>query len=611
MKTSSRATTACLISVLALAACGGGGHNKKSTDGTDGPPPLGVDASLANLDVSTGHLDQVFNPGIHDYSATTTYLGGATTITATANDVKATVSINGATAVAGAASESVVLEGGANLVTVSIMAEDGMTGDSYSVDIARADATGLAHLEYIKASNTDAGDRFGRAVALSGDTFAVAATAEDSAATVVNGDGADNSALGAGAVYIYRRDVAGSWVQEAYLKASNAGAGHEFGHSIALHGNTLAVGAYHEDGAATGVNGDEFDMSAIDAGAVYVFVRDDSGAWTQQAYIKASNAAALDNFGVSVALSEDTLAVGAHQEDSSATGVDADQADNGSAESGAVYVFTRDVDGNWTQQAYLKASNADSGDRFGSAITLSQDTLVVGAPNEASKATGVDGNQGSNNSADAGAAYVFVRDLANAWTQQAYVKASNADSGDNFGATLSLSGDTFVVGAPREDSAGVGIDGIQNNERALNSGAAYVFARDGSGTWSQQSYFKASNTGSQDLFGRAVTNHGDFIAVGALEDSNAMDTNGDQTSNASVNSGAAYLFAYDGLSGWSQVAYIKAPNTGAGDSFGASLALGDAALLIGADFEQSIATGIGGDMTDDSAADAGAAYLVR
>jgi hypothetical protein len=274
-------------------------------------------------------------------------------------------------------------------------------------------------------------------------------------------------------------------------------------------------------------------------------------------------------------------------------------------------VFTRDVDGNWTQQAYLKASNADSGDRFGSAITLSQDTLVVGAPNEASKATGVDGNQGSNNSADAGAAYVFVRDLANAWTQQAYVKASNADSGDNFGATLSLSGDTFVVGAPREDSAGVGIDGIQNNERALNSGAAYVFARDGSGTWSQQSYFKASNTGSQDLFGRAVTNHGDFIAVGALEDSNAMDTNGDQTSNASVNSGAAYLFAYDGLSGWSQVAYIKAPNTGAGDSFGASLALGDAALLIGADFEQSIATGIGGDMTDDSAADAGAAYLVR
>lgn len=611
MKNASRATIAFVLTTLALSACGGGSNNSRAVNEPIGPPPLSTDASLASLEVSTGNLDQVFDSGINDYTATTTYLGGATSITATANDGNATVSINGATAVTGAASETVILADGPNMVTVNVTAEDGVTSDSYSVDITRADATGLAHLEYVKASNTGADDQFGTVVAFSGDTFAVAAAAEDSAATVVNGDGLDDNAPGAGAVYVFRSDAAGSWVQEAYLKASNAGAGDSFGGSIALDGDTLVVGAHLEDSAATGINGDETDTSAIDAGAVYVFVRDDTGTWSQQAYIKASNTEASDNFGVSLALSGDTLAVGAHQENSSALGVDADQADNGGANSGAVYVFTRDVDGIWTQQAYLKASNTDAGDGFGSAIALAQDTLVVGAPNEASRADGIDGNQDSNNSADAGAAYVFGRDPAGTWTQLAYVKASNSDGGDNFGATISLSGDTFVVGAPREDSAGVGIDGIQNNNRSLNSGAAYVFVRDGVGTWSQQSYFKASNTGSQDQFGRAVTNHGDFIAVGALEDSSATGMNGDESTNTSVNSGAAYLFAYDGVGSWSQVAYIKAPNTGGGDAFGASLALGEAALLIGADFEQSIATGIGGDMADDSAPGAGAVYLVR
>jgi hypothetical protein len=611
MKKSARATIAFTLTALALSACGGGGGNSRTVNEPEVPPPLSSDTSLASLEVSTGDLDQVFDPGIKDYTATTTYLGRATNIIATANHGNATVSINGAAAVTGEASETIVLADGPNLVTVNITAEDGVTSDSYSVDITRADAAGLEHLEYVKASNTDGDDRFGHALAFSGDTFAVAAAAEDSAATVVNGDDLDNNASGAGAVYVFRSDAAGTWVQEAYLKASNAGAGHAFGHSIALDGDTLVVGAYLEDSAATGINGDETDTSAVDAGAAYVFVRDATGTWSQQAYIKASNTEALDHFGVSVALSGDTLAIGAHQEDSSAMGVAADQTDNGGTDSGAVYVFTRDVDGNWTQQAYLKASNTDAGDGFGSAIALSQDTLVVGAPNEAGRSSGIDGNQNSNNSAEAGAVYVFGRDLAGAWSQQAYVKASNSDGGDNFGATLSLSGDTFVVGAPREDSAGVGVDGIQNSNRALNSGAAYVFGRDVTGTWSQLSYLKASNTGSQDEFGRAVTNHGDFIAVGALEDSSATDMNGDESTNTSVNSGAAYLFVYDGIGSWSQVAYIKAPNTGAGDSFGASLAIGEAALLIGADLEQSIATGIGGDMTDDSAPAAGAAYLVR
>ncbi len=128
-----------------------------------------------------------------------------------------------------------------------------------------------------------------------------------------------------------------------YFKASNTETGDQFGWSVALSadGNTLAVGARYEDSSATGVGGDESNDSAADSGAVYVFVQDDGGTWSQQAYVKASNTGAHDYFGTAVALSADgnTLAVGARYEDSNATGVGGDESDNSAADSGAVYVF--------------------------------------------------------------------------------------------------------------------------------------------------------------------------------------------------------------------------------------------------------------------------------
>ncbi|MDW8312587.1 MAG: FG-GAP repeat protein, partial [Burkholderiales bacterium] len=134
-----------------------------------------------------------------------------------------------------------------------------------------------------------------------------------------------------------------TFVQQAYVKASNTGAGDWFGWSVALSGdgNTLAVGARLEDSSATGVNGDESNDSAFDSGAVYVFVRSGT-TWSQQAYIKASNTEEWDVFGSSVALSSDgnTLAVGAPWEDSNATGVNGDQSNDSASGSGAVYVFT-------------------------------------------------------------------------------------------------------------------------------------------------------------------------------------------------------------------------------------------------------------------------------
>src|SRR6267142_2294406 len=142
-----------------------------------------------------------------------------------------------------------------------------------------ASASALRQVAYVKASNPGEEDHFGHAIALSGDgaTLAVSAPYEDSAATGINGNQADNSMANSGAVYVFSR-TGSTWSQQAYVKASNTGEkeeGDEFGYSISLSddGNTLAVGAIGEDSAAKGINGDQADNSANGAGAVYVFTR--------------------------------------------------------------------------------------------------------------------------------------------------------------------------------------------------------------------------------------------------------------------------------------------------------------------------------------------------
>jgi hypothetical protein len=231
----------------------------------------------------------------------------------------------------------------------------------------------------------------------------VVAESESSDATNINGDQNSNAASDRGAVYVFTRS-GGAWSQQAYLKASNTDAGDFFGASVALSGDTLAVGAYGERSDATGVNGDQSSNAARDAGAVYVFTHS-GGAWSQQAYLKASNTGAGVRFGASVALSDNTLAVGAYGEDGGATGVNGDQGSNSALSSGAVYVFTRSG-GAWSQQAHLKASNTGAGDQFGRSVALSGDTLAVGTYGEDSDATGVNGDQSSNAAGQAGAVYV-------------------------------------------------------------------------------------------------------------------------------------------------------------------------------------------------------------
>jgi hypothetical protein len=393
--------------------------------------------------------------------------------------------------------------------------------------------------------------------------------------------------------------------QQAYLKASNTEMNDSFGASVAVSGDTLVVGAPYEASNATGVNGNQADNSAAYAGAAYVFTRS-GGIWSQQAYLKASNTGASDFFGWSVAVSGDTLVVGALYESSNATGVNGNQADNSAAYAGAAYVFTRSG-GVWSQQAYLKASNTGASDFFGWSVAVSGDTLVAGASGEDSNATGVNGNQADNSAAYAGAAYVFTRS-GGVWSQQAYLKASNTGASDFFGWSVAVSGDTLVAGAYGEASNATGVNGSQADNSAAYAGAAYVFTRSG-GVWSQQAYLKASNTGADDYFGYAVAVDGDTVVVGApYEASNATGVNGNQADNSAYSAGAAYVFTRSG-GVWSQQAYLKASNTEAWDNFGTSVAVSGDTLVVEAPYEASNATGVNGDQTDNSAGSSGAAYV--
>ncbi|MES2923224.1 MAG: hypothetical protein V4819_16835 [Verrucomicrobiota bacterium] len=407
--------------------------------------------------------------------------------------------------------------------------------------------------------------------------------------------------------------------QQAYLKASNTGQGDRFGASVAVSGYTVVVGAPYEFSNASGVNGDQSNNDRRFAGAAYVFVRN-GDTWSQQAYLKASNPVSPlkglggDFFGISVAISGDTIVVGARGEDSNATGVNGDQASESAISSGAAYVFIRSGN-SWAQEAYLKASNTNSSDGFGASVAISQDTLIVGAPEEDSNSTGPNGNQADNSSIRSGAAYVFSRS-GGAWSQQAYLKASNTDANDQFGTSVAASGDTVLVGAYSESSNSTGVNGNQSNNSATGSGAGYIFVRTG-GVWSQQAYLKASNTGGSDMFGYSVGLSGDSAVIGApAESSTAKGVNGIQNNEEAAYAGAAYWFVRTGTA-WNQLAYLKPSIQGLYDTtfgypsvrFGTAVAVAGDTVVVGAPEDDSNATGVNGNPNNFASQQSGAVHV--
>ncbi len=447
-------------------------------------------------------------------------------------------------------------------------------------------------------------------------------------------------------------------IPPTYIKPFNTDGGDFFGESVSLSkdGNTLAVGAWGEASNATGIGGDFNNNSAPNSGAVYVFTRS-GDTWEQQAYIKAFNTDAGDQFGFCVSLSADgkILAVGAPEEDSSKS---TDPGSNSAENSGAVYLFTRDGT-TWEQQDFIKASNAEAGDKFGTSVALSADgtMLAVGATHEASNATGIDGNQDDNSTRGAGAVYMFT-DNGTTWKQQAYIKASNTGDSHNFGHSVSLSddGNTLAVGAKGEGSDARSINGDQADNSLYLAGAVYVFLRSGA-TWEQQAYIKGSRTSFAHGFGHSVSlsKDGNTLAVGAtssVDPSYAYvfvrtggdtwseqavlgalgdgDYRSDRTFGWSVSlSDDGHLLAVGSRAGgaspqiykrnvvtgrWARHRSLKtrAAITSSGISSGQSVSLSGSGKTVGTGkyFDRSGATGINGDETDDSAGDAaGAAYV--
>ncbi|NDD53332.1 hypothetical protein EBZ39_05580 [bacterium] len=491
-------------------------------------------------------------------------------------------------------------------------------------------STGWYQEAYLKAPNADVYDSFGGdgAISISGNTVVVGAAYEDSnQTTITNGTtaSADNSKSGSGAAYVFKR-TGTAWAQEAYLKAPNADASDYFSYSFSISGDTIIVGAPFEDSSQTTItNGTtaSTDNNKADSGAAYVFKRTGT-AWTQEAYLKAPNADASDNFGNNpISISGDTIVIGVIGEDSNQTTITAGttaSADNSKVNSGAAYVFKR-MGTTWAQEAYLKAPNADASDLFGSSISISADTVVVGASKESSNQTTItNGTTASadNSKSNSGAAYVFKR-TGSTWAQEAYLKAPNADASDSFGNTSSISGDTIVVGAFGDSSNQTAITNgttASADNSAAFSGAAYVFKRTGT-TWAQEAYLKAPNGDSSDIFGFPVSISGDTIVVGAYgEDSNQTTiTNGATASsdNSKSSSGAVYVFKRLG-SLWVQEAYLKAPNADASDYFGYSVAISGDTITVGAKGEDSNQATITNDTTassDNTNTDSGAVYVFR
>ena len=519
----------------------------------------------------------------------------------------------------------------------------------------------LKQVAYLKASNAEGGDDFadgganqghtGSSIALSrdGNTMAIGAPYENGGSKGINGDQSDNSIYGSGAVYVFTRR-GDSWVQQAYLKASNPGQSDHFGGNVALSadGNTLAVSAFWESSAATGINGDQNDTSIPQAGAAYVFTRT-GNTWSQQAYIKASNTGRAstggndwgdgDQFGFSLALSGDgnTLAVGAISEDSRASSINNTpfEKDDSAATSGAVYVFTR-TGSTWSQQAYIKTSSMQAGNIFGYSVALSADgnDLVASSFDERSTNRDINGIPNSFGGG-VGALFVFRRD-GGTWRQVAYVKGSKSESSDQLGYAVAISddGNTIAAGAGDEDclTSGINPPGCDNDSPPRGQaniwvGAAYVFVRNG-GIWTEQAFIKASNAEPYSSFGvkLALSADGNTLAVGAyLEDSGDKGVQGPElrpfltvpvldawrdSENRADESGAVYYYTRTGAT-WTQRAYVKASNADQGDEFGSSIALsGDGkTMVVGAHGEDSATKGIDGNQADNSAPEAGAAYV--
>ncbi len=332
------------------------------------------------------------------------------------------------------------------------------------------------------------------------------------------------SQAGAAFVYVRPGQFGTAWQQQAILLASDGAVADKFGQSVAISGDTIVIGAYQDDSPLS------------NAGSAYVFVRNGQ-TWTQQQKLTAGDGTADDEFGSAVAIIGDTLVVGAHF---------ADLPSNSAA--GAVYRFTRSGTV-WTEVQKLIPTGATlGGNQFGESLAVSGDKLVVGSDHDDTPETA------------AGAVYVFV-DSGAAYSLQQKLTIGDGTNGDLFGFSVAIEGNTLVGGA-REDTPIIGQPAF---------GAAYVFEFNGS-TWMPQQKLTASDGAAFDRFGWSVAVRDDVVAVGAREDDTAV----------GPDAGSAYVFTRSGTT-WTQLQKIEPDDSFNGDRFGASVAFRFNYLVVGAE----------------------------
>ncbi len=431
----------------------------------------------------------------------------------------------------------------------------------------------LLHGAYLKQPFV--GAAFGRALAISGDSLAVGASDDGNADSTLAEP--NTLANAAGAVFVYDRAPDGGWVLGSYLKAFNAARGAYFGWAVAMDGDLLVAGAPNENGSAESTL-EAPDSRASSAGAAYVFERQPGGGWSQVAYLKASNAQSYDAFGSAVAVHDGVVVVGAPAEDGG-SGSTVEAPDEARSNAGAAYVFERDADGVWVQTAYLKARFASGSDRFGSAVAVYDGAVAVAAPDDDLRAgSTLEGSAGY--AGDAGGVYVYRRGPDGAFAAEAYLKASNAESYDHFGASLAMHGTWLVVGAPEEDGGPLST-AEQPDNRASRAGAVYAFARGDDGAWEQMAYLKVDEPGPDDHFGDSVDVFEDTVIVGSPDEDGSAASTLEAPDDAGDRTGAAYVFVHD-EAGWTLRRYLKADAPDTLDHFGAAVAVGAAGLAAGA-----------------------------
>jgi hypothetical protein len=317
-------------------------------------------------------------------------------------------------------------------------------------------------------------------------------------------------------------------IENSSVTNTDTQADDNFGTSVDVHLDYAIVGSPRKN---VGANADQ--------GRVYVLNKSTNGAWIQNATLNASDGAANDSFGYSVAIFGNYAVVGAPNKDI-----------GGNLSQGKAYVFFRTSSNTWTQQAILTASDGGNGDKFGSSVAIDGDYIIVGAPHD---------KVGSNESQ--GSAYIFVRD-GTSWTEQSKLVATGGLANAHFGNSVSIDGFYAAIGSKNDPVSGF-----------IGRGSAYVFKRSGT-SWAQQTKLIATDGGTNHNFGSSVSIDSTTMIVGAENKPNNDISNGAQY-------GKVYIYTRTSNT-WSQNTTIIHPNGEGFDHFGSSVALHGNILIVGA-----------------------------